>query len=188
MYSLHSNENLKVFYGKIVDKSVFTHNDTKKVKITLEDFTNENIVVYFADTETSKRATRVENVTVGTKAVISCYADEEKGTATGLVLMSNGKLTFDNKGKDLNVIAGTGIPKGKVKDEYYKITLPLKVRENDEIVTHWIDVLFKDKLAEKAEKIFADGKKPCCVVCGNINEREYNGKTYYSSFGFNFFA
>lgn len=201
MFKMYQKDNLKLFVGVVEGDPIrIERDDGLIVMITLKDYQNERIKIYFRNNRTTRqemRADRIINAKVcdGTfLTVLATCSDPKEESATGLDFKFRGCWKFKTEGdKYTSVIMGVACRPRAPADGMFCITIPLDEYENGKIVTKWIDVSFYDtdgkgearKCAAFASRVLHGTDRPWVAVCGgSIKTSEYKDKLVYSMIGY----
>lgn len=191
MYTIYSKDSTKVYVGTIKSIREFTKDDKDAVALTIEDFAQDEVIVYFNDGD-YPRATNLKKLKlkIGDYIAVMAKSADDETRASGIRAMFKGCFKFKNdNGKDLNVVMGPAIRPTKTDDKF-KVTIPLEERtESGEYITKWVTLTFSNygdkQNADKAERAFGDNEKSVIVAfCGELVEKEYNNKKYYFMNGY----
>lgn len=199
MYKLFAKKDLKLFVGTVVGTPrVLEREGTKTVSLVLKDYIGDQIEIFFDNASSNAPksqmlADRIIDAKVSEGAFLSVLAesDEAEITATGKDFKYRGMWEF--KEEHISVLMGVALNPRKPKDGMFCITMPIDQRVKGNNTTMWCDVTFFDtssgehawKNATNASRLLCNEEKPIVVVVGSqINERIFNGKTYYSIKGY----
>lgn len=176
MYKIYSKDSLKVFAGTVDGAPKKTErNGETVVVVTLKDYADERINIYFRNGEgkDEKLADRIVNAKVSDGAYIVVRAlcnDPEEKTATGVDFKYEGvmKLVDASGNPTSTIVIGKAYrPREKENGDFSVTVRTYDKRTN---TTTWVDVTFRDseksKAATMAKKVMRNQERPTVVVAG----------------------
>lgn len=203
MYKAYEKDATKLYVGTVEKIESFERNGRKSIAVTLKDFKDEKVVVYFNNGDPGQesaemRADQFEKMKCKSGSFLSVLAftdDETKGTATGVRAKYSGRWVFKNEAgeESSNVLVGWATRPRSPKEKMFVVTMPVETFQDGVKSTQWFDITFFDgesgdrkwSNAEHAQKVLAGADKAFVAVsCGKKQDREYQGKIYSSFIGY----
>ena len=181
--------------GKVVSLTINRKELNKEAK---EEVIIPTTVSFWNNDDSSKpqMADRIRKAKVseGSYLMVSCIIDEsDTKKARGYQFWYSGigsvKTEEEPDEKKVNVITGY-IASVRENGRVFNVSIPVKVYGEEE--SRFYQIAFwnnedesKPQMADRAKKILNKGDR-VAIVCSEIKETEYNGKTYYNLTGFSF--
>ena len=196
MYKFYQKDNKKLFAGTVENVKTITKDGANSVIVTLSDFTDENIDIFFNNNDVVHNADLVRKAGVKEGAYIAVLAkcSEDEKTGTGLDFKFKGQFTFKEEGKsDINVFIGTVVKPNSPRENIFSVAIPVDVYKDGNKDTIWHNISFFDSEyngkvknnAQKAKRVMGDNERATAViVAGPVKEKEYNGKIFHSAIGY----
>lgn len=191
MYKLYDKKdgNLKVYVGTIVSVNIDTQADIKRIQVMLKDYNDNEMAFFFENDSKFKKADIVERMNLKQKdfvAIIAKCSDETKGTATGSLVLRNGRTSIG----EYNIYVGVAnVNEFNSRSDVFSLTIPINDYNENGRVVNWHQINFwnneKKNRADMAKKIIGSNKScRVAVLTGKIIEKNKNSKCYYNTSGF----
>lgn len=190
MYKIFQKDNVHVYAGVVEAVEKHERNGVPVMVVTLKDYADERIKIYFRNNDTDKLADRVVNAKIESGTFLAVRAlcnDPEEKTATGVDFRREGawELKVNDGSLPVTILLGPAIDAKDTKNGDFQITVTVPAENHRK---NYIKVFFKDeenrKRATFARKVLYNQEKPFVIIVGGrLRTNDYNGKPSMSMTG-----